>query len=134
MQFYILFIKTWYTLIYCAIIAFFLCFVFIFYILRHSWASMMLEANSEIGIISQSLGHMSLRTTEIYLGRISVSKIDRASDNMLNNLVRGSSSRQRSKNKVMALRDNPPIQIKETIGKKCKKLISSIASKLFSFI
>ena len=104
------------------------------YVMRHSWASMMLEANSEIGIISQSLGHMSLRTTEIYLGRISVSKIDRASDNMLNNLVRGSSSRQRSKNKVMALRDNPPIQIKETIGKKCKKLISSIASKLFSFI
>ena len=99
------------------------------YVMRHSWASMMLEANSEIGIISQSLGHMSLRTTEIYLGRISVSKIDRASDNMLNNLVRGSSSRQRSKNKVMALRDNPPIQIKETIGKKCKKLISSIASK-----
>ena len=76
------------------------------YVMRHSWASMMLEANSEIGIISQSLGHMSLRTTEIYLGRISVSKIDRASDNMLNNLVRGSSSRQRSKNKVMALRDN----------------------------
>ena len=104
------------------------------YVMRHSWASMMLEANSEIGIISQSLGHMSLRTTEIYLGRISVSKIDRAYDNMLNNLVRGSSSRQRSKNKVMALRDNPPIQIKETIGKKCKKLISSIASKLFSFI
>ena len=67
---------------------------------------MMLEANSEIGIISQSLGHMSLRTIEIYLGRISVSKIDRASDNMLNNLVRSSSTRQRSKNKVMALRDN----------------------------
>ena len=67
------------------------------YVMRHSWASMMLEANSEIGIISQSLGHMSLRTTEIYLGRISVSKIDRASDNMLNNLVRSSSTRQRSK-------------------------------------
>ena len=50
------------------------------YVMRHSWASMMLEANSEIGIISQSLGHMSLRTIEIYLGRISVSKIDRASD------------------------------------------------------
>ena len=67
------------------------------YVMRHSWASMMLEANSEIGIISQSLGHMSLRTIEIYLGRISVSKIDRASDNMLNNLVRSSSTRQRSK-------------------------------------
>ena len=76
------------------------------YVMRHSWAFMMLEANSEIGIISQSLGHMSLRTIEIYLGRISVSKIDRASDNMLNNLVRSSSTRQRSKNKVMALRDN----------------------------
>ena len=81
------------------------------YVMRHSWASMMLEANSEIGIISQSLGHMSLRTIEIYLGRISVSKIDRASDNMLNNLVRSSSTRPRSKNKVMALRDYPPIQI-----------------------
>ena len=79
--------------------------LFLFYAVLPA-PSMMLEANSEIGIISQSLGHMSLRTIEIYLGRISVSKIDRASDNMLNNLVRSSSTRQRSKNKVMALRDN----------------------------
>lgn len=102
------------------------------YVMRHSWASMMLEANSEIGVISQSLGHMSLRTTEIYLGKISVSKIDRASDNMLNNLVRTHPSRQKTKSdKAESPRESAPER--ETIGKKCKRLITTIASKLLSF-
>lgn len=98
------------------------------YVMRHSWASMMLEANSEIGIISQSLGHMSLRTTEIYLGRISVSKIDRASDNMLNNLVR-SPARKQKKIQQKLLSGSTPKK-KQTIGKRCKKFLASIASKV----
>ena len=64
------------------------------YVMRHSWASLMLESGSEIGVISQSLGHMSLQTTQIYLGQLSKSKMDKASEDMLDHLVRGSRKKQ----------------------------------------
>jgi len=54
-------------LIYCAIIAFFLCFVFIFYIFRHSWATTAKYRGVPIEMISESLGHKSIKTTQIYL-------------------------------------------------------------------
>lgn len=58
------------------------------YVMRHSWASLMLEAGSELGVISQSLGHTSMHTTEIYLSNLSVGKIDKAADDMLNAFIR----------------------------------------------
>lgn len=58
------------------------------YVMRHSWASFMLEAGSELGVISQSLGHTSMHTTEIYLSNLSVGKIDKAADDMLNTIIR----------------------------------------------
>lgn len=58
------------------------------YVMRHSWASMMLEAGSELGVISQSLGHTSMHTTEIYLSNLSVGKIDQAAEDMLNTFIR----------------------------------------------
>lgn len=67
------------------------------YVMRHSWASMMLEADSGLGVISQSLGHTSLQTTEIYLGRLSIGKIDKAADNMLDHLVRPSKKKENRK-------------------------------------
>lgn len=54
-------------MIYCAIIAFFLCFVFIFYILLHSWATTAKYRGVPIEMISESLGHKSIKTTQIYL-------------------------------------------------------------------
>ena len=51
----------------CAIIAFFLYFVFIFYILRHSWATTAKYRGVPIEMISESLGHKSIKTTQIYL-------------------------------------------------------------------
>ena len=54
-------------MIYCAIIAFFLCFVFIFYIFRHSWATTAKYRGVPIEMISESLGHKSIKTTQIYL-------------------------------------------------------------------
>ena len=54
-------------MIYCAIIAFFLCFVFIFYIARHSWATTAKYRGVPIEMISESLGHKSIKTTQIYL-------------------------------------------------------------------
>lgn len=54
-------------MIYCAIIAFFLCFVFIFYISRHSWASIAKNEGVSLAVISEGMGHRSERTTAIYL-------------------------------------------------------------------
>ena len=54
-------------MIYCAIIAFFLCFVFIIYISRHSWATTAKYRGVPIEMISESLGHKSIKTTQIYL-------------------------------------------------------------------
>lgn len=59
-------------MIYCAIIAFFLCFVFIFYISRHSWATIALN---KVGIdkytVHAALNHVdeTMRVTDIYIER-----------------------------------------------------------------
>ncbi len=75
-------------MIYCAIIAFFLCFVFIFYISRHTWATLMLEDSQPVELISQCMGHTSIRTTQIYLSRISSRKVDTAVDGMYDRMLR----------------------------------------------
>ena len=78
MQFYILFIKTWYTLIYCAIIAFFLCFVFIFYISVHTWATIAHKIGISKDVISLALGHeFGCKTTGIYID-YDLEQIDKA--------------------------------------------------------
>lgn len=110
------------------------------YVMRHSWASMMLEAGTEIGVISQSLGHMSLQTTEIYLGQLSISKIDRAAENMLNNLVRNPKIKQRkveTKRTSPVIENNisetiiPMISNKKSIVRKCKNILALIAIRIF---
>ena len=59
-------------MIYCAIIAFFLCFVFIFYISRHSWATL---AVNKVGIdkytVHSALNHIdeAMKVTDIYIER-----------------------------------------------------------------
>lgn len=54
-------------MIYCAIIAFFLCFVFIFYISRHTWATLAKYCQIPEEMISEGLGHSSLEVTRTYL-------------------------------------------------------------------
>ena len=59
-------------MIYCAIIAFFLCFVFIFYISRHSWATIALnKVGIDKYIVHAALNHIdeSMRVTDIYIER-----------------------------------------------------------------
>lgn len=58
------------------------------YVMRHSWATLMLEAGKSVEVISQCMGHTSIRTTQIYLSSISTSKVDREVDDMLNRFVR----------------------------------------------
>lgn len=69
-------------MIYCAIIAFFLCFVFIFYIFRHSWATSAKYQGIPIEMISESLGHKSIKTTQTYLKGFGLEK--RTEANKLN--------------------------------------------------
>jgi len=55
-------------LIYCAIIAFFLCFVFIFYISRHTWATLAHKVDIPKDVISLALGHsFGCDVTDIYI-------------------------------------------------------------------
>lgn len=64
-------------MIYCAIIAFFLCFVFIFYISRHTWATLAYRKKCPIGIISNALGHSSIKVTETYLKPFETEELDK---------------------------------------------------------
>lgn len=60
------------------------------YVMRHSWATLMLEAGKSVEIISQCMGHTSIRTTQIYLSSISTTKVDREVNDMLNRFIRSS--------------------------------------------
>lgn len=70
-------------MIYCAIIAFFLCFVFIFYISQHTWATLAFHAGMSIGIISKALGHFSIKVTETYLKPFENEKVDAANEELI---------------------------------------------------
>lgn len=101
------------------------------YVMRHSWASMMLEADSEISVISQSMGHTSLQTTEIYLGQLSITKMDKASDRMLDQLLRKPQPRKKTPEKHP---DVPEATAKPTFKDKCRNMIEAISSKLLLFV
>lgn len=63
-------------MIYCAIIAFFLCFVFIFYISRHTYATeITLSHGVPLETVSKMLGHSQIETTQIY-AKVTDDKID----------------------------------------------------------
>ena len=70
-------------MIYCAIIAFFLCFVFIFYIFRHTWATTAYYCEIHPGIISEAMGHSSITVTETYLKPFRNRKIDEANNRIV---------------------------------------------------
>ncbi|MCD7849191.1 MAG: site-specific integrase [Parabacteroides sp.] len=106
------------------------------YVMRHSWASMMLEADSEISVISQSMRHTSLQTTEIYLGQLSIAKMDKASDNMLDHLLRKPQQRKKEL-ETEPLRIVPTIAVtapKLSFIDKCKNRVKAITSKIQLFL
>lgn len=59
------------------------------YVMRHTWATLMLEAGKSVELISQCLGHTSIRTTQIYLSRISVRRVDSEVEDMVDRMLRG---------------------------------------------
>lgn len=48
------------------------------YVARHSWASIAKNMNIPLGVISDSMGHTSLKTTQIYLNAIDMDIINKA--------------------------------------------------------
>lgn len=56
------------------------------YVARHSWASLAKDMGVPIGVISEALGHTSVKTTKIYLKAIDLAVIDRANHMLLANM------------------------------------------------
>ena len=56
------------------------------YVARHSWASLAKDMGVPIGVISEALGHTSVKTTKIYLKAIDPAVIDRANHMLLTNM------------------------------------------------
>ena len=56
------------------------------YVSRHTWASMANEANVEINVISQALGHTNPRTTMIYIAELSEARMSEANQKVLNTI------------------------------------------------
>ena len=53
------------------------------YVARHTFATVLKRSGVNIGIISESLGHSDLKTTQIYLDSFENSEIDAAMKNLL---------------------------------------------------
>ena len=57
-------------------------FVFIFYISRHSWATIAKNEGIPISLISEGLGHTSEKTTQIYLASFPVDAVNRVNESV----------------------------------------------------
>lgn len=53
------------------------------YVARHTWASVALNNNVPIGVISQGMGHDSEKTTRIYLASLDTSTLDKANEGII---------------------------------------------------
>lgn len=58
------------------------------YVMRHTFATLMLASGATVELISQCLGHTSIKTTQIYLSKLTTEKLDKATDTMLEMYMR----------------------------------------------
>jgi site-specific recombinase XerD len=65
------------------VILFFIAFLNITYAARHSFATVLKRSGVNIALISESLGHTSLSTTQYYLDSFENEQIDEAMKNLL---------------------------------------------------
>ena len=63
------------------------------YVSRHSWASAARQQNVPLSVISQSMGHDSEKTTEIYLKSLECNVINKTNHDLLNNVFLKQKSR-----------------------------------------
>lgn len=59
-----------------------------FYVVRHSWATEAQEQDIPTAVISQSLGHTSEKTTQIYLAGLSQDKLNKANIKVIGSVDR----------------------------------------------
>ncbi len=58
------------------------------YVARHSWASIAQDMNYSISIISEGMGHHSIKTTQTYLASIDTSRINEANRKIIQRISR----------------------------------------------
>lgn len=106
------------------------------YVLRHTWATLMLEDGSQVEVISQCMGHSSIRTTQIYLSRISSRKIDKAVRGMYDRQLRHNVPEETKVDKTETKSPLPPQMVGQNHGllslrnKKCPFLTKKVTSIL----
>ena len=65
------------------VILFFIAFLNITYVARHSFASVLKKSGVNIALISEALGHSDLATTQIYLDSFDNKQVDEAMKHLL---------------------------------------------------
>lgn len=106
------------------------------YVLRHTWATLMLEDGSQVEVISQCMGHSSIRTTQIYLSRISSRKIDKAVRGMYDRQLRHNIPEETKVDITETKSPLPPQMVGQNHGllslrnKKCPFLMKKVTSIL----
>lgn len=70
------------------------------YVMRHTFATFMIEASKPLELVSQCLGHASIRTTELYISRISISKVDKEVNDMFDQMLRPAIEKKKKRNKT----------------------------------
>lgn len=104
------------------------------YVLRHTWATLMLEDGSKVEVISQCMGHSSIRTTQIYLSRISSRKIDKAVRGMYDRQLRHNVTEETKVDITETKSPLPPQMVGQNHGllslrnKKCPFLTKKVTS------
>lgn len=53
------------------------------YVARHTWASVARDMNIPIAIISEGMGHNSIKTTQVYLNSIGISRVNEANKRII---------------------------------------------------
>ena len=53
------------------------------YVARHTWASVARDMNIPIAIISEGMGHSSIKTTQVYLNSIDISRVNEANKRII---------------------------------------------------
>lgn len=75
------------------VILFFIAFLNITYTARHTWATLAYHSGTPLGLISQSLGHSSIRVTMSYLKPFDAEVIDKVNRQVIA-LVKGSKKKK----------------------------------------
>lgn len=73
------------------------------YVSRHSWASTARQQNVPLSVISQSMGHDSEKTTEIYLKSLEEGVINKTNHDLLNNVFGKTGKKENVGNKQECL-------------------------------